>query len=104
MWTVCCVFSFYTGQSMLFKSALAAGANGYSGISLNFFPWLCVWMNNHRDDPRVEKVHNFLLLTDPLQKLKVFLRIITQSIILQRISTLFIVVPNLLQVVPTEVS
>eukprot|EP00800_Vazella_pourtalesii_P018040 TRINITY_DN568_c1_g1_i3.p1 TRINITY_DN568_c1_g1~~TRINITY_DN568_c1_g1_i3.p1 ORF type:complete len:347 (-),score=60.94 TRINITY_DN568_c1_g1_i3:164-1204(-) len=61
---------FYTGQSMLFKSALAAGANGYSGISLNFFPWLCVWMNNHRDDPRVEKVHNFLLLTDPLQKLK----------------------------------
>ncbi|KAI6652817.1 hypothetical protein LOD99_4203 [Oopsacas minuta] len=61
---------FYTGQSMLFKSALAAGANGYSGISLNFFPWLCVWMLNNRDDPRVERVHKFLLLTDPLQKLK----------------------------------
>ena len=58
---------------MLFKSALAAGANGYSGISLNFFPWLCAWMLNNRNDPRIEKVHKFLLLTDPLQKLKVII-------------------------------
>lgn len=57
---------FYSGSSLLFNSILECGGNGYSGIALNYFPWLLLWMLNNRNDSRVKKVHEFLLMTNQI--------------------------------------
>ena len=69
------------------KTALDSGANGYSGISLNYFPWLCAWVVNNRKDPRAEKVHKFLLITNSLQGYKVSSHLFFFTVLLIYIDT-----------------
>ena len=49
-------------------------ASGFSGVTPNFFPWMVVWMGEHKNDTqdRREKMQRFLSVTDRVVAHKVW--------------------------------
>lgn len=57
---------FYTAKIQFLKTCLDSGGNGFSGVTPNFYPWMIVWMCEHKHDAedRRKKMQRFLSVTD----------------------------------------